>query len=201
MKVFLWYRLRGSSLPLPCYTYSDQSRSFGPCADHITGQKIGKGNAKGGGKPGLEVYSWMIDFLLYIIRGPSLPISCHTYSESSDKISSFGPWADHLTGNTIGQGNAKGRGIIRETPSVECNPGASRYRSAVLHLRGLSFWLSPVHTYHIPGKITNGGAPKYFFRWRMVKVGSSVYSAPVGLFACQEGHVLKPSFDQKPGQR
>ena len=73
MTVFLWYRLRESSLPIPSDTYSeslDRSRSFGPCGDHNTGQKIGKGNAKGGGKPGLEVSSWMIDFLLHLIRGP-----------------------------------------------------------------------------------------------------------------------------------
>ena len=54
------YFIRGPSLPIPCHTYSEslyRSRSFGPCADHINGQNIGKGNAKGGEKPGLEVSS------------------------------------------------------------------------------------------------------------------------------------------------
>ena len=66
---------------------------------------------------------------------------------------------------------------IPENRAAERNFWASRYRSAVLHLRGPSFWLSPVHYYHIPGKITNGGGQKYFFQLRMVKVGSTVFSS------------------------
>ena len=115
---FLLYCIRGPFLPIPCHTYLeslDRSRSFGPWSDHITGQKIGKGNAKGGGKPGLDVHSWMIYFPLYCITGPSLPIPCHTYSESLDRSHSFGLRADHLTGNTIGKGNAKGGVAIEIT--------------------------------------------------------------------------------------
>ena len=57
---FLLYCNRGPFLPIPCHTYSeslDWSRSFDPHSDLIIGQKIGKGNAKGGGKPWVEVYS------------------------------------------------------------------------------------------------------------------------------------------------
>ena len=106
-------------MPIPCHTYSeslDQRRSFGPRADSIIGQKIGKGNAKGGGKPWVEVYSLMIDVLLYRIRGPSLPIPCHTYSESLYRSRFFvGPCADHINGQNIGKGNAKGG----EKPGLE----------------------------------------------------------------------------------
>ena len=115
---FLLYCSRGPFSPIQCHTYSeslDRSRSFGPWSDHITGQKIGKGNAKGGTKPGLDVHSWMIDFPLYCITGPSLPIPCHTYSKSLDQSHSFGVCADHLTGNMIGKGNAKGGGVIHFT--------------------------------------------------------------------------------------
>ena len=113
MTVFLLYFIRGPFLPIPCHTYLeslDRSRSFGPWSDHITGQKIGKGNAKGGGKPGLDVHSWMIYFPLYCITGPSLPIPCHTYSESLDWSRSFDPHSDLIIGQKIGKGNAKGGG-------------------------------------------------------------------------------------------
>ena len=62
------------------------------------------------GKPGLAEHALVIDFLLYCIRGPSLPIPCHTYSESSDQSRYFGSYADHLTGQKIGKGYAKGGG-------------------------------------------------------------------------------------------
>ena len=113
MTVFFLYFIRGPFLPIPCHTYLeslDRSRSFGPWSDHITGQKIGKGNAKGGGKPGLEEYSRMIDFLLYFMREPSLPIPYHTYAESFDRSRSFCSCADQVNSQKIGKGNAKGGG-------------------------------------------------------------------------------------------
>ena len=42
---FLLHCIRGPFWPMPCHTYSeslDQSRSFCPWSDHISGQKIGK---------------------------------------------------------------------------------------------------------------------------------------------------------------
>ena len=64
------------------------------------------------GKLRLEVHSWMIDFLLYCIRGPFLPIPCHTYSESLDWSRSFDPHSDLIIGQKIGKGNAKGGGNL-----------------------------------------------------------------------------------------
>ena len=111
---FLLYCIRGPFLPIPCHTYSeslDWSRSFDPHSDLIIGQKIGKGNAKGGGKPWVEVYSLMIDVLLYRIRGPSLPIPCHTHLESLGRSRSYGPCTDHDTCLKIGKDSARGGGV------------------------------------------------------------------------------------------